>query len=130
MSTTNEPASQTNPEQEQGASSEKLSPHRAAPKVATPPPATHTDDLNGLHAAAATQPNNGTNGMHHDDGDARLISGEANSDGETPTDEVDILTHSLSTPRSAVKIKGRPGGVSLELGEGEWDELINSWKIA
>jgi septum site-determining protein MinC len=26
--------------------------------------------------------------------------------------------------RSAVKIKGRQGGVSLELGEGEWDELL------
>ncbi len=125
MSTTNEPAPQTNPEQEQGASSDTLSPHRTAPKVATSPPTTHTDDLNGLHAAAVTQPNNGTNGMHHDDSDARLISGEASSDGETPTDEVDILTNGLSTPRSAVKIKGRPGGVSLELGEGEWDELID-----
>jgi septum site-determining protein MinC len=42
-----------------------------------------------------------------------------------PTDEVPMLMDGMTTLRSAVKIKGRPGGVSLELGEGDWDELIH-----
>jgi septum site-determining protein MinC len=50
-------------------------------------------------------------------------SGEAVEDapvqGPSPSPTAD-----LRTLRSAVKIKGRPGGVSLELGEGEWDELM------
>ncbi len=47
---------------------------------------------------------------------------EADEAGEG--DDAPSPTVGLRTPRSAVKIKGRPGGVSLELGEGEWDELI------
>lgn len=45
---------------------------------------------------------------------------ESSSADAASTDDVMLLR----TPRSAVKIKGRPGGVSLELGEGDWKELM------
>jgi len=50
---------------------------------------------------------------------------EASSENANSDEPIAYEADNLITPRSAVKIKGRPGGVSLELGEGEWDELIN-----
>jgi septum site-determining protein MinC len=77
---------------------------------------------------------NGANGSHHTEAEpGELEPGEAKSSevesgeqesSEAQAGEASSLTAGLSTLRSAVKIKGRPGGVSLELGEGEWDELI------
>jgi septum site-determining protein MinC len=53
-----------------------------------------------------------------------LAGGAAATDDAAATEDTATATSGLSTLRSAVKIKGRPGGVSLELGEGEWDELM------
>lgn len=60
------------------------------------------------------------------DGASDAESGAESDDAsdEQRKGQVSSLTDGLSTPRSAVKIKGRPGGVSLELGEGEWHELM------
>ena len=103
------------------------------------------DGVNGVRAT------NGANGVHHGDastGEQHADEGASVANGPTadkpdtidtsdtsdttapvtPPDDEAVETFSptaaLSTPRSAVKIKGRPGGVSLELGDGEWDELI------
>ena len=130
MSTSTETGAQTNPEADQGVNSEMLSPS----SVVLPLPLTldntkidkgqgengPANDANGKHVG------NGANGTHHEI--AGQDGGEA-AEGDVVGDRVATeaspsLTLGLSTLRSAVKIKGRPGGVSLELGEGEWDELI------
>ena len=124
MSTTTNPAPQTNPEHEQGVNSEMLASHRP-----TPPLTARIDEIHGAGAANGHNDehnggSNGTNGVHHHGSEAPVISGESTAADGASADEIPSLTNGLSTPRSAVKIKGRPGGVSLELGEGDWDELI------
>lgn len=47
-------------------------------------------------------------------------NGEA---GEAAPD-AGIGAEETALPRNAVKIKGRPGGVSLEIGEGDWEQLL------
>jgi septum site-determining protein MinC len=130
MSTTKDSGAQTNPEPEQGASGDLLSTQRPP----LPIPVSLNNGENGQverdpsdqdqpDQAQANEINGagiGVNGLHHSDGDG---TGEGVSEA-TITDEMTVLTGSMTTPRSAVKIKGRPGGVSLELGEGEWGELI------
>jgi len=72
----------------------------------------------------------GVNGDQHDgqhlgeNGQESVSVPEVAGDLDTEFN-VALAGDAISTPRSAVKIKGRPGGVSLELGEGEWDELIH-----
>jgi hypothetical protein len=136
MSTTKDSGAQTTPEPERGASDETLSTQRPtlplSLKIEQGQADGQVDEMNGARAA------NGVNGVHHNDGEdvedhapvasieeAGVESAAVDpTTDETTTDEIASLTSGLSTLRSAVKIKGRPGGVSLELGEGEWDELI------
>ncbi len=58
----------------------------------------------------------------HDEGpEAGLLNGR-DAHPAAPVPEGDGIVAAVH--RSAVKIKGRQGGVSLELGEGEWEELV------
>lgn len=146
MSTTKDSGAQTTPEPEQGASDETLSTHRStlplSLKIEQGQVDGQADEVNGARAT------NGVNGVHHSDGEdaddgaptasteevaiesvtdttsANELSADEPLIDEPLIDALSSLTSSLSTLRSAVKIKGRPGGVSLELGEGEWGELI------
>lgn len=121
---TKDPDAQSNPEVDQGVNGETLS--TQSPSLAYPVSLDNgpmddeqTDGVNGAGAGI------GVNGTHHPDGEAAPEAPtESASSDMTPSDESAVLTGAMSTLRSAVKIKGRPGGVSLELGEGEWDELI------
>jgi septum site-determining protein MinC len=142
---TKEPGAQSNPEAEHGTKGDTLS----ADSSVLPIPVKINEgkieqEQNGQRdEAKEAHAGRGVNGVHAD-GDApdkpvedhaadvpadaqaevepdavlETASGEGESDGASS------LTDGLSTPRSAVKIKGRPGGVSLELGEGDWDELM------
>ena len=120
--------SQTNPEPEQSANSET---HRSTlplplkldnGQIASGP----LDEVNGLGAGNGHgDDHNGVNSSPPHDGEVTNESEVVAPDDTTPTDEIPALTNGLTTLRSAVKIKGRPGGVSLELGEGEWDELLH-----
>jgi septum site-determining protein MinC len=124
MSTTKDSGAQSNPEADQGANGETLSTQR--PTLPLPVAFEHekieTGKIENGLADNGSRANSGTiNGVHHADGE---VAGEGGADVATLPDDISSLTNGMSTPRSAVKIKGRPGGVSLELGEGEWDELI------
>jgi septum site-determining protein MinC len=147
MSPTKDLGPQSNPEQEPGAPDETLSTQRSARPLAVPldsvqMDAVQKDEINGS-GKGQSEEQNGSNGVHHH-GDAPpvdissdgILGGDGagksaseavpvGADDSTATDEVSISTDGITTPRSAVKIKGRPGGVSLELGEGNWDELIH-----
>ena len=122
MSTTKDSGAQSNPESEPGANGETLSAHKTTLPLPLKIEKGLGDEVNGARTG------NGVNGVHHN-GDAAKEEGAADSalsaegTGEN-ADENLSPTYGLTTPRSAVKIKGRPGGVSLELGEGDWDELI------
>ncbi|MCC6454411.1 MAG: septum site-determining protein MinC [Caldilineaceae bacterium] len=141
MSPTKELGPQSNPEQEPGAQGETLSTQRSARPLAVPLDSVpldgvQKDESNGSGKGHGEE-QNGSNGVHHH-GDAPPVelsgdgankaapeAGPAAAEDVPAADEAPVLTDGMTTPRSAVKIKGRPGGVSLELGEGDWDELIH-----
>lgn len=84
-------------------------------------------DLNGL-GVSGVEHNGVTPGGIPDDSGADengpapvdgVLSGEVLSDEALPELVIPPV------PLNAVKIKGRPGGVSLELGEGAWPDLLN-----
>jgi septum site-determining protein MinC len=142
MSTTKDSGAQPNPEAEPGVNGETLSTHRPTlPLPVTVDPGKIDHGKIDNNQTGNNQTGNGSNGVHHSDvNHPEANHGEAAQDGadETedvrgeeaaaedllPTDAILDLNNGLSAPRSAVKIKGRPGGVSLQLGEGEWDDLI------
>ncbi len=62
---------------------------------------------------------------------AELHNGADQSHGEKPADAARAEFGAESgadeaTSLTAVKIRGRPGGVSIEMGEGDWDDLIKA----
>ncbi|HXF60536.1 MAG TPA: septum site-determining protein MinC [Caldilineaceae bacterium] len=64
------------------------------------------------------------NGMAGGQGES-VVTEPAPLSTETPRGEPPLMELAEpAVPLAAVKIKGRPGGVSVELGEGEWDDLI------
>jgi septum site-determining protein MinC len=102
--------SQTNSELEAGVNGDSLSANKPALPISVTVDDIHSEQLNG---------ENGPDGAE-----------VADTAGDLPVDltkelDVTLAGDGMATPRSAVKIKGRPGGVSLELGEGEWDDLIH-----
>jgi septum site-determining protein MinC len=137
MSATKDSGAQTNPEAEQGADGETPSTQR--PPLPVPRQggqsdggqldsshvdsshvdSSHVDDVNGMSAA-----------IGHVEEHNRIDEAGEGEDGQTPlddaalTDEFLTLPGGMATLRSAVKIKGRTGGVSVELGDGDWDELM------
>jgi septum site-determining protein MinC len=68
------------------------------------------DDLNLARTADGHEERNGTNGTHGADGDAKPGSREELDAG------------------AQIKIRGRPGGVAVDFGTGEWDPLLKSLK--
>jgi septum site-determining protein MinC len=61
--------------------------------------------------------------------DGEATPGEATPGEATPGEETSLQEASRATARTAVvmnavKIRGRPGGVAIEIGEGEWAELL------
>ena len=81
---------------------------------------------NGQHNGESV----GLNGTERKDGDHHgaelngMAGGQGESSPEAPSAEPLLELAEPAVPLAAVKIKGRPGGVSVEIGEGEWNDLI------
>jgi len=115
MSTTKDSGAQTNPEPETGVNGDSLSTNRPTLPLSTLIDRGKVDGGNGEQVVGE----NGQEGV--------AAGGKISGIDGNLTNDLDavLVDDTITTPRSAVKIKGRPGGVSLELGEGEWDELIH-----
>lgn len=121
MSTPNESSQQPNPVPE-GDDGEARSPKtttllgnvsvmgdRAPSPDQAAPAERHAEDGSGVNGAVAAR--EGAEG-HSQDGQ------------EGPDDDAPPVLEIPPVPLNAVKIKGRPGGVTVELGEGNWRDLL------
>ncbi len=86
-------------------------------------------DHNGEHtsdrSSDKTSANNGQDAaerQEHSNEQAKQTNGAANGHYTSPTGKQEPGKD--DSPRATVKIKGRPTGVAVELGEGDWAELI------